>query len=272
MPGPTRRSRPGPGSTRTGSVPWSRPTWPRPVARPARGPPTWPRPGCSPSPPAWPRWSASPAPPSSRPLIWPPWSRPGWAEPGQEAADRFPGAQDMDAGTSGVDGDRLAQSREAAAPVGPDPAPVFGLFAAAAQGAPGAAREAEVQHDHGVGRAQTQGQVAVVGAEVAVDDPFAALDQVGLAGGPPGGPGRCGPVRPGLPEQRVQFGHRQAGRAAKVMAQRRLARPTAPEDHHSSHPTMMGPGDRWPTAAQFIGKPLISPNVGRCMAAPDPAE
>src|SRR6201996_375361 len=240
MPGPTRRSRPGPGSTRTGSVSWSRPTWPRPVARPARGPPTWPRPGCSPSPPAWPRWSASPAPPSSRPLIWPPWSRPGWAEPGQEAADRFPGAQDMGAGTRGVGGGGLAQSGEAAAPVGPAPAPVFGLFGAAAQGAPGAAREAEVQPDHGVGRAQAQGQIAVIGAKIALDDPFVAPDQVVLAGGPLSRFGRCGPIRAGPPEQRVQFGHRQAGRAAKVLGQRRLSRPTTAQDHHVSHLTMMG--------------------------------
>ena len=161
-------------------------------------------------------------------------------DPGQEAADRFRGAQAVHGSGWGVGGDGPAEGREAAAPVGPDPAPVPGLFAATAQAAPGAAQETEVQHDHGVGRAQAQGQVVVVGSEIAVDDPFATLDQLVLTGGPLSGLGRCRPGRPDLPEQGVQFGHRKAGRAAKVMAQRRLARPATAQDHHASHLSMMG--------------------------------
>jgi hypothetical protein len=56
------------------------------------------------------------------------------------------------------------------------------------------------------------------------------------------------------------------------MGQRRLARSAAAKNHDASHLAMMSPGGRFMTGTRFVGKPLISPNVGRCTAGPDRAE
>ena len=152
-------------------------------------------------------------------------------------------AQDVELRVGRFRADCPHDIREAAAPVSPHPAPVFCLLGASAQRPPGASQEGEVQDDDGVGCPQPDLQRRVIRSEVAVQDPAAALDQLVLAGSPPG---RVHRGRAGLPEQRIELDGGNACHVAELPCQGRLARAAPAEDDHSSHAIMMPAAPRPP--------------------------
>lgn len=140
--------------------------------------------------------------------------------------------------------DRLHDRRHAMPAVAPHPAPVVGALAPAADGAPRAPQEAEVEHNDGVGGPQPDRQPVIAGPEVAVQDPCVTPGQVTLAFRPAG---RVRSGDPLLPGQRVQLGHGQSGQLAEPPGQDRLARTATPDDHYPPHTFIMaGKGSGFP--------------------------
>src|SRR6201994_1906230 len=87
-----------------------------------------------------------------------------------ESPDRARGWQDVDVGITGVCGDRLPESRAAAAAIQEQPRPEAGALGCPADGAPGTAERREVQEHDGICGLQPDIQ-DVVGSEVPVHDP-----------------------------------------------------------------------------------------------------
>ena len=157
-------------------------------------------------------------------------------------------------------GDRLHHLREALAPVLPYPPPVSALFTAPADRPPCTSPEGEVQHHYRVSGPKPRIQGRVAGPEVAVQDPGIALDQFPLPSRPRA---RICRDRAGLPEQRVQLDHGQAGHPAHTPGEGRLAGPATTEDA----PCLAAPGPA-PIITCGSGAPQISLTERYCGRRP----
>src|SRR5215469_12912941 len=187
------------------------------------------------------------------------------AEVGDKAPDHRGGAQYANPGVRSVLADRPHDLRQALPPVRPYPAPVAGPLPPAEYGAPGAPHEREVQHDDGVSGPEPDVEPAVIGAEVAIQNPGLGARQFALTLGPFGWVGRG---EPGLPEQRVQLDHRQAGQLANLPGQDRLASTAPAENHHSSHTPMIvaEPAFRSRVGGSQSARGLVGANLGATRA------